>query len=264
MLQKPPEKPALLPGIAPGPALLNSPLRKHRRILMGPLPTTGSGNIGICPVPGLSSAFITAHATLDAIPTADRLPASNAHVRWLVERGRVLRSSGKPQDPEMHACFLAAYTEATADFFKADAAHMLAIIDSSGAPPDAAPGETWTVVALRLARASANPHTQLWAASVLHNAAWDAMDAGDPRAALAQFTEARALRQRAFEEYPTAKNRTAYRIARWAVGRALRECGENREAYELQKALWMKEGTGPSIQEELAILKKLLGIVDEP
>ncbi|KAJ7497743.1 hypothetical protein FB451DRAFT_242182 [Mycena latifolia] len=211
---------------------------------------------------GLSSEFEAAHATLDAIPAADRPPASTAQIRWLLEKGRVLRSSGKAQDPETKACFLAAYTEAKDakdDFFKVDAAHMLAIIDPTGSPDDAAPGETWTTVALRLARASANLRTQIWAASVLHNSAWDAMDAGNPQAALALFTEARELRKRAFEEDPSAKNKKTYRISRWSIARALRECGENQAAYDLQTELWKEGETGP-VQQELDILKKLLGV----
>ncbi|KAJ7693446.1 hypothetical protein B0H17DRAFT_1060207 [Mycena rosella] len=213
---------------------------------------------------GLSSEFDTAHATLDAIPAADRPAASTAHLRWLLEKGRVLRSSGKLQDPEMKACFLAAYTEATEpkdDFFKVDAAHMLALIDPAGSPDDTALGETWTAAALRLARASANPNTQMWAASLLHNAAWDALDAGDPQAALAQFAGARELRKRALDTDPSTKNRKTYRISRWAVARALRECGENKEAYELQKTLWVEEETEP-VKQELDILRKLLGVVD--
>lgn len=210
---------------------------------------------------GLSSHFEVAHATLDSIPTEDRPIGSTTRVRWLLEKGRVLRSSGKGQDPETKACFLAAYNEAKEDFFKVDAAHMLAIIDPAGFPDDVVPTETWTSVALRLARASTNPHTQMWAASLLHNAAWDAIDGGKPEVALAQFEEARELRKRAFEEDPSAKNKKTYRISRWAVARALRECGNNKEAYDLQTALWVEEETYP-VKDELDILRKLLKVTD--
>ncbi|KAJ7879116.1 hypothetical protein B0H13DRAFT_960731 [Mycena leptocephala] len=210
---------------------------------------------------GLSSEFDTAHATLDSIPADDHPAGSTAHTRWLLEKGRVLRSSGKGQDPETKACFLAAYNEAKEDFFKVDAAHMLAIVDPTGSPDGAASGENWTSVALKLARASTNPNTQMWAASLLHNSAWDAIEAGNPQEALAQFKEARDLRKRAFDEDPSAKNKKTYRISRWAVARALRECGENQEAYDLQQTLWAEAETAP-VKEELAILKPLLGITD--
>ncbi|KAF8199879.1 hypothetical protein K438DRAFT_670736 [Mycena galopus ATCC 62051] len=210
---------------------------------------------------GLSSEFDTAHATLDSIPAEDRPAGSTAQVRWLLEKGRVLRSSGKDQDPETKACFLAAYNDAKEDFFKVDAAHMLAIIEPTGAPVDAAPGETWTSVALKISRASANPNTQMWAASLLHNSAWDSMDAGKPQDALAQFKGARELRKRAFEEDPSSKKKQQYRISRWAVARALRECGENQEAYDIQQTLWAEAETGP-VKDEIAILKPLLGIAD--
>ncbi|KAJ7680752.1 hypothetical protein DFH06DRAFT_1164096 [Mycena polygramma] len=211
---------------------------------------------------GLSSEYDIAHATLDSIPTEDHPAGSTAHVRWLLEKGRVLRSSGKGLDPETKGCFLAAYNEAQEDFFKVDAAHMLAIIDPDGSPHDAAPGENWTAVALKIARASPNPNTQMWAASLLHNSAWDAMDRGKPQDALAQFRGACDLRRCAFEQDPSAKNKKLYRISRWAVARALRECGENKEAYDLQQALWAEEETGP-VQDELVILKPLLGIKSE-
>ncbi|KAJ7739029.1 hypothetical protein DFH07DRAFT_965846 [Mycena maculata] len=210
---------------------------------------------------GLSSKFAAAHATLDAISPADRPAGSTAHVRWLLEKGRVLRSSGKEREPETKACFLAAYNEAAEDFFKVDAAHMLAIIEPTGGPDGAGAGETWTSVALELARASANPCTQMWAASLLNNAAWDALDAGQGEAALAKFEEARGLRKRAFEEDPSAANKKKYRISRWSVARALRECGKNQEAYDLQETLWMEAETGP-VEEELGILRKLLGLVN--
>jgi len=210
---------------------------------------------------GLSSEFDTAHATLNLIPEADRPAGSTPQVRWLLEKGRVLRSSGKGHDPETKAYFLAAYNEAKEDFFKVDAAHMLAIIDPTGGPADAAPGETWTSVALKISQASANPNTQIWAASLLNNSAWDAMDAGKPQDALAQFKGARELRKRAFEEAPTAKKKQTYRISRWAVARALRECGENKEAYDIQQELWAEQETGP-VKDEIAILKPLLGITD--
>ncbi|KAJ7187745.1 hypothetical protein C8R46DRAFT_1052443 [Mycena filopes] len=208
---------------------------------------------------GLSSEFDTAHATLDAIPTEDRPTGSTAHVRWLLEKGRVLRSSGKAQDPETKAYFVAAYNEAKEDFFKVDAAHMLAIIDPTGSPDDAASSENWTAVALKLSRASRNPLTQMWAASLLHNSAWDAIEAGKPQAALSEFKGARELRKRAFEQEASDKNKKMYRISRWAVARALRECGQNQEAYDIQQTLWAEAETGP-VKEELDILKPLLGI----
>ncbi|KAF7376535.1 hypothetical protein MSAN_00069600 [Mycena sanguinolenta] len=210
---------------------------------------------------GLSSQFDAAHATLDSIPAEDRPTGSTVQARWLLEKGRVLRSSGKGQDPETKACFLAAYNEAKEDYFKVDAAHMLAIIDPTGGPANAAPGETWSSVGVKLAQASTNPNTQIWAASLLNNSAWDAIEAGKPQDALALFKEARELRKRAFEEDPTAKNKRTYRISRWSVARALRECGENKEAYDIQQMLLAEEETGP-VKDEIAILKPLLGITD--
>lgn len=208
---------------------------------------------------GLSSEFKVAHATLDSIPAEDHPQGSTAHVRWLLEKGRVLRSSGKGQDPETKACFLAAYNEAKEDFFKIDAAHMLAIIDPTGRPDGAEATENWTSAGLKLARSSPHPRTQMWAASLVHNAAWDALDAGKPEDALALFKEGRGLRKRAFEENPTEKNKKTYRISRWSVARALRECGENKEAYDIQQTLWEEAETVP-VKEELETLKKLLGL----
>ncbi|KAJ7646845.1 hypothetical protein FB45DRAFT_182920 [Roridomyces roridus] len=208
---------------------------------------------------GLSSEFEKAHATLDSIPEAVRPAGSTASTRWLLEKGRVLRSSGKDSDPETKACFLAAYNEAAEDFFKVDAAHMLAILDPKETPEGTSAPETWTTLALKLTRASTNPNTQTWATSLLNNAGMDAMEAGRPQDALDMFIEARELRKLEFEKKPSEYNTRTYRMSRWSVARALRECGRNEEAYKIQCEL-SGEAESAFIRAELEALRHLLGI----
>jgi hypothetical protein len=74
-------------------------------------------------------------------------------VRYLLERGRAINSSGQPQ--QSRAVFLEAFELASAlrfDFHAIDAAHMLGIVEQSS-------GEQmlWNEIALAIAEKSADP-----------------------------------------------------------------------------------------------------------
>src|SRR5215469_8562916 len=82
---------------------------------------------------GLQRDFAAAHQTLDQVQTLLTTELSRAKVRYLLERGRVLNSSGHPEEARL--LFEVAWEQGLAcheDVHAIDAAHMVAIV----APPD--------------------------------------------------------------------------------------------------------------------------------
>ena len=123
---------------------------------------------------GLQRKFADAHALLDTVEA--KLAALPAHVRvrYLLERGRTLNSSGAPQ--RAVPLFAEALTLAERDedeFYAVDAAHMLGI----AAP--AAERLVWNLKALALAEAATDPRARGWRASLYNNIGWTYFDAGD-------------------------------------------------------------------------------------
>ncbi|KAM3583188.1 hypothetical protein VKS41_004938 [Umbelopsis sp. WA50703] len=206
---------------------------------------------------GLQDQFEDAKETLK-----EALETSNApipHIRYLLEFGRVLRSSGEGKESAPY--FAEAYKEAIdiEDFYAADAAHMLAILDSKSGPNES---NTWSQEALDIARKSDNVPTQRWAAIILNNTAWDAFDNGSYQKALDLFIEATALRKRALEAHETSTTKQTYRIARWSEAYTLRYMEKYKEAYKIQNELLSEGETKPN-RQELAILADKLGLTNE-
>ncbi|KAH8549426.1 hypothetical protein BGW37DRAFT_117006 [Umbelopsis sp. PMI_123] len=206
---------------------------------------------------GLQEKFDLAKETLEKSrqTSNDAIP----HIRYLLEYGRVLRTSGYKEESTPY--FKKAYDAAVdvEDFYAADAAHMLAILDPTTGPVE---GRTWSEVALEIARKSTNPPTQGWAAIILNNTAWDNFDQGEYQEALNRFKEAAELRKNAVEYKETLKTKQGYRIARWSVAHTLRHMGRLDEAYSIQKQLLSEGETKPN-REELVILAEKLGYTSE-
>ena len=111
-----------------------------------------------------------------------------ARVRIDLERGRKLRSSGDGAGAA--SVFDRAFTRACelGEFwFAGDAAHMVAISDSSKMVE-------WTERGLALA--SAEPEARYWAGPLLNNLGWHYYDAGDYAQALEVFERALEVRKR--------------------------------------------------------------------
>jgi tetratricopeptide (TPR) repeat protein len=180
---------------------------------------------------GLQRRFDDAHRTLDtveaALPTAETL----TRVRYLLERGRVFNSGGRPADAL--PLFQQAWQEAQAageDGFAVDAAHMVAI-----AEPESAGKLAWNLKALELARSSAQERAQKWQGSLYNNIGWTYHDLGQYEQALAIFEQAAEWRQANGGGRP-------WRIARWCIGRTLRSLGRYPEALAIQQELLQEEG----------------------
>jgi len=126
---------------------------------------------------GLQGRYEEADALLDAIDGDEPTVA----VRVLLERGRVLNSSGHPQ----MAVPLFEQAAELADhlgeeFLAVDALHMLAIADSAHA-------ETWTRSALEYASTVHDERTRRWIVALHNNLGWTLHDAGRCTEAKVEF-----------------------------------------------------------------------------
>ncbi|KAJ2958138.1 hypothetical protein NQZ79_g6265 [Umbelopsis isabellina] len=206
---------------------------------------------------GLQAQFDDAKETLRVALGTSNAPIP--HIRYLLEFGRVLRSSGHGKESIPY--FAEAYHKAIGleDYYAADAAHMLAILDPKSGPNES---KTWSQEALDIARKSDNVPTQRWAAIILNNTAWDAFDEGSYQKALDLFIEATALRKRALEAHENSTTKQSYRIARWSEAYTLRYMEQYEKAYKIQNELLSEGETKPN-RQELAILADKLGHIHE-
>jgi tetratricopeptide (TPR) repeat protein len=192
---------------------------------------------------GLQERYDEGHAVLDDLATHDQEVAA-----WVsIERGRLLRSAGQPQDARPHFESAAATARAAGlDVLMVDALHMVALV----APPEQQ--LALHAEALAAARASDVPAARDWDASLLNNIGTTYADAGDFASALGAFEDALAARKRIGEP-------GRIRVARWMVAWALRNLGRTEEALAMQRAL-KAELTAigeddPYVDEELALLE---------
>jgi len=191
---------------------------------------------------GLQEKYDEATKVLDRLTSED----PEAVTYLALERGRVLRSSGRPDDARP-LFVLAAETAAAAglEALHVDALHMVVLV----APPEEQ--VSLAEQALAVARASSDQRARDWDASLLNNLGMTHADAGDFEAALARFEEALAARQRIGDP-------STIRVARWMVGWALRNLGRRDEARVVQRALKDElvsvGGDDPYVDEELALL----------
>jgi tetratricopeptide (TPR) repeat protein len=174
---------------------------------------------------GLQRRFDDAAAELDTIePQLPRL-GQRAAVRYWLERGRVLNSSGNTGSARLP--FETAWDLARAaglDGLAVDAAHMVAIVADG---PEAI---RWNETALAYAEASSDPRARRWRASLLNNLGWSRHDAGEFEAALRLFREALEARR-------AAGAKGSLSTERWCIARALRSLGRYEEALTDQETL---------------------------
>lgn len=205
---------------------------------------------------GLSRRFGEATATLAEVEAQLGGQPARVRVRWLLEQGRVVNSSGQPEParPSFERALELA-REARLDNLAVDAAHMVAITFMSETDQAIA----WNDRALELARGSAQPDARRWLGSLLNNQGWSYYEKGDYNRALQLFQEALEYRQ-------TQSDARATRIARWCVGKALRALQRVQQALEIQEALLAeKSAVGEPagfVQEELGECYLALGDAD--
>jgi tetratricopeptide (TPR) repeat protein len=203
---------------------------------------------------GLQGHFEEAHRTL--AQAAQRLNAAGprAHIRYLLERGRVFNSSG--DRAQARPAFLDAWDLAREHgelAYAIDAAHMLGIVEPLDRQVE------WSRRALDLAEASDDPAAQRWRGPLYNNLGWTYFDTGRYNDALDM------LRRDARFRHDTGQIREA-RIARWAVGRTLRALERYDEARMVQEALLAELENGGHedgyVYEELGELLLAAGDAD--
>ncbi len=205
---------------------------------------------------GLQRQFAEAHNTLDIVAPLVQNAASLALARYLLERGRVFNSSGRPEEAVLW--FQRAYQSAIAqgeEYHAIDALHMLGI----AAPPSER--LTWNEQALTLAEKTNNPQAQHWRGALYNNIGWTYHEAG-------QYEQAMAMFQRAYVFQQTTGNAKEIRVARWCVGRSLRSLNQIQEALALQQTLYAEwaaseEQQAGYVSEEIAECLAALGRLDE-
>ena len=192
---------------------------------------------------GLQEKYDEATKVLDRLGSDD--PQTATYLA--LERGRVLRSSGRPDAARPH--FEAAADtarQAGLEALHVDALHMMALV----APAQEQPA--LHEQALSVARASSDQRARDWDASLLNNLGMAQADSGDFEAALATFEQALSACERI-----GAPDRI--RVARWMVGWALRNLGRRDEALVVQRALKDELSSSgvvdPYVDEELALLE---------
>jgi tetratricopeptide (TPR) repeat protein len=174
---------------------------------------------------GLQRKFDHAHQTLDQVlRRLEKLP-SRPGIRYLLERGRVFNSSGKPElaRPFFEQA-LAMAKQLNEDFYAVDALHMLAIV----APPEQ--GLALNLQAIQLAESSRQERARGWLGSLYNNTGWSCHEMGDYLSALEIFRKAEAWRRSRGQARET-------RIAAWSVARVLRSLGQVEKALARQMAL---------------------------
>lgn len=175
---------------------------------------------------GLRSRFDEAHALLDRVES--QLPRAGAEprVRYLLERGRTLRSSGRRD--LARPLFLQAVEQARSarlDELTVDAMHMVALVE-----PDAEAQLGWNRRALEIALASSEVNARNWDASLANNIGVTLHERGRFDDALASFNVAVQARER------IGQPRRLHE-ARWMVAWTLRALKRHDEALRLLSRL---------------------------
>ena len=211
-----------------------------RSMLAGGMASAGPDALGelrtqIARTCSLQGKFDEAHAILDDLQHeleanrgAERGSNARVWIRLHLERGRSLNSAGNPANARLE--FERAWSlarEFAEDALAIDAAHMLAIVASSGSRDESM---RWNETALGLAERSTSLRARRWRASLHNNIGWSHHDAGQFDQAMVSFERALELRL----EQPDAHE---IRITRWCVARCLRSLGRVREALRIQHSL---------------------------
>ena len=139
---------------------------------------------------GLQRKFQDAHNTLDRVQKALDKTDAKTRVRYLLERGRVFKSSRKPE--EARPLFLEALelaVKSNEDFYAVDAAHMIAIVE----PPEKQ--LQWNLKALDLAENSTDEKARKWRGSLYNNLGWTYFEQRQFEEALLMFEKAREFQE---------------------------------------------------------------------
>ncbi len=155
--------------------------------------------------------------------------------RVALERGRILRDQGLDAKPEFQKA--RSISEANGlEFYAIDAVHMLAICETDEA------AIRLNEEAIEMAAKSESERARQWQASLLNNLGWSYFDLGDFQRALNCFEKAVPLREQRGQMKEAG-------IAKWCVGKTLRELGRVDQALEIQYELLSADEVGYAHEE---------------
>jgi len=174
---------------------------------------------------GLQGKFAEAQTSLDAAAKiiTDEMPS--AHIRYLLEQGRIDNASGKKE--EAKALFMDAWEfgrDKNLELYALDAVHMLGIVDVPEKQLE------WNLKALQIAEDSWDKRCKAWLGALYNNIGWSYYDMENYQTALEYFEKGLAWRQKKNDAYGT-------RIAKWAVARTHRSLGHTDIALKMQLEL---------------------------
>ncbi|KAI9348717.1 hypothetical protein BDR26DRAFT_931087 [Obelidium mucronatum] len=160
--------------------------------------------------------------------TQELLDARRVRVRYLLEHGRVLNTSGNSERSiiPFHTAMQISRLGANKDLlsvYTVDAIHMLGIVDKDQK-------HIWTAKAINIAEKSKDPATKKWLASLLNNQGWNAHEVGE-------FGEAMDFFERALVERKKNGDAETVKIAEWSVARCKRSIEDYDGALEIQERL---------------------------
>ncbi|HWY28574.1 MAG TPA: tetratricopeptide repeat protein [Candidatus Sulfotelmatobacter sp.] len=169
--------------------------------------------------------FQEAQKTLDRVEKALPKAEQRVSVRYLLERGRTLSSSGKAKEAQprfQEALNLALVFKM--DLHAVDAAHMMAIAEPEKALE-------WNLKALEIAENSADQKAGRWKVILYNSLGWNYFDRKS-------FQEALFMFQKALEFYEQLGDPLKIRTAKWCVAKVLRAIDHVEEALEMQRGLF--------------------------
>ncbi len=198
--------------------------------------------------------FQDADKTLDRVEKALPKAEQRVSVRYLLERGRVLSSSGKTKEAQPR--FQEAFNLAVLfkmDLYAVDSAHMMAIAEAEKALE-------WNLKALDLAEHSGDEKARKWQGSLYNSIGWNYFDRQKYQEALLMF-------QKALEFWEQLGDPSKIRTAKWSLAKVLRVIQHPEEALEMQRGLfeeYQAEGRRNGyVYEEIAECLLVMGQAQE-
>ncbi len=174
---------------------------------------------------GLQQKFDEAHATLDQADGLMEPGMHRAKVRVLLERGRVVNSSGKPTESvSVFEQALRMAEDTGLEYYAVDAAHMLGIVTKGE------PSINWNRKALAFAETAQDPRARRWAGVLYNNLGWTYHDLGRHGDALQMFESHLPL-------LLTEGNQKKIGICRWSIAKMYRHLDRVQEALTIQHDL---------------------------
>jgi len=174
---------------------------------------------------GLQGKFKEAHATLDSVKNMLTDNMQTAHIRYLLERGRIFNTSGEWEISK--PLFKKAYefgTKNNLDLYTIDAIHMMGIVE----PPEKQ--LEWNLKALQIAEETPDQNCKGWLGPLYNNIGWTYHDQENYNEALKYF-------QKGYEFRTEIGDKEGARIAKWTVGRCYRSLNKIKEALKIQNEI---------------------------